>query len=62
MAKTKAPTYDADAEYSVKLTRPITIAGGRILRPINEQIFRGSYLKKIIDREGADVIDRANPI
>jgi hypothetical protein len=53
---TPKPTYEPDAEYSVRLTRPITIAGGKIIRPLNAVTFRGSYLTKIVAKEGEDVI------
>lgn len=54
---TPTPTaYEPDARYRVRLTRPITIAGGKIIRPLNEVEFRGAYLTKIVAKEGEDAI------
>ena len=61
MAKT-IPAYEPDAEYSVRLTRPVTVAGGKIIRPLYDVVFRGAYLTKLVAKEGQDVIDTANRI
>ena len=61
MAKT-TPTYEPDAEYSVRLTRPVTVAGGKIIRPLSPVTFRGAYLTKLVAKEGTDVIDTADKI
>ncbi|WP_137136614.1 hypothetical protein [Rhizobium sp. FKY42] len=65
MAKTPstpAPTYEPDAEYSVRLARPVPIVPGRTLRPMNDHTLRGDLLTLIVEREGADVIDTAERI
>lgn len=61
MAKTPK-TFEPDAEYRVKLSRPVSIVPGRTLRPLNEQTFNGAFLQKIVDREGSDVIDTAERV
>ena len=62
MAKEKNMTFEPDAEYRVKLTRPVTIAGGKVIRPLNEVVFRGAYLTKLVAKEGSDAIDTADRI
>jgi hypothetical protein len=62
MAKSATPVYEPEAEYKVKLARPVTIAGGRVLRPLNEHIFRGAYLTKLVAKEGSDVVDTADRV
>lgn len=60
MPKKNTPAFEPDAEYRVRLKRPVTIAGGRVLKPLNEHVIRGAYLAKIVAREGEDAIDRAD--
>lgn len=59
MATKAKPAFEAEAQYKVRLKRPVTIAGGRVLKPLHEQVFKGSYLTKIVAAEGEDVIDDA---
>lgn len=39
----KAPSYKAEATYSVQLTRPVSIPGGELL-PIHRHRIKGSVL------------------
>lgn len=43
-APATAPAYKPDAEYSVQLSRPVPIPGGRQLIPAHAHKIRGSFL------------------
>ena len=61
MAKRTTKKFDETKQYEVKLTRPVIVVGLRF-KPLGKQTFSGKILNKLIEREGPDVIDSANPI
>lgn len=51
---------DEKKTYDVKLTRAVSLGPFRF-RPLNEIEMSGPVLKSVIELEGEDVIDYANP-
>ena len=60
MAKPKN-TYDDEAEYSVKLSRPVKSGAIRLL-PASRIIIKGSLLNRLVAENGEDVIDDVGPV
>lgn len=56
-----APTYDDGTFYNVKLARPVTYRRSRLL-PLHPHEIRGAVLNEIVDAEGEDAIDSAEPV
>jgi len=59
MAET-APPIDPDRDYDVRLSRPVTFLSAR-LKPIDTHTMSGGILLALIDAEGADCVDSAQP-
>lgn len=55
------PKYDDGKTYNVKLARPVNYRRSRLL-PLHPHEIRGAVLNEIIDAEGEDVIDTAEPM
>lgn len=55
------PIYVPEKRYTVKLTRSVK-RGAFTHKPLNEIEMAGSLLIEIIDAEGEEVIDYANPV
>jgi hypothetical protein len=53
-----APAYEAEAIYRVALRRPATLDGLRYL-PRDEHTFVGAHLTRLIEENGAHVVDNA---
>lgn len=53
-------TYDLETEYAVKFVRPVRYRGAT-LDALNEHDMSGLVLGIIIEQEGDDVVDRAEP-
>jgi hypothetical protein len=60
MPAKKTPAYDDETQYDVKLTRMVWYRGAT-LTPLPVHEMSGKALNAIVDQEGADVIDRADP-
>lgn len=59
MSDAQSPVeYDPDAHYRVRLTRPVTVIGVRLL-PLDAHVMRGDFLSLVIAEAGADVVDSA---
>lgn len=59
-AKSKGPAYKPGVIYEVTLTRPVRLAGLRLL-PRNANEIEGEALAALVEAEGEDVISAANP-
>lgn len=58
----KNPTaFAEDGVYTVKLTRPVMLAGRGKFLPLPEHEMSGRVLNEIVAQEGGDVVDRADP-
>jgi hypothetical protein len=55
-----APAYADDTTYAVKLMWPVMFRRSKYL-PLPVHEMSGAFLKQIIEQEGADVVDSAEP-
>jgi len=55
-----APAYDPQVRYDVKFTRVVSVYGAKLL-PIDTHDVDGKTLNLIVDAEGADCVERADP-
>ena len=60
MPASKTPDYADDETYAVKFVRPLEFRRSRFL-PLPVHEMSGRTLKAIIEQEGADVVDSAEP-
>lgn len=54
------PKYEATTIYVVKLTRPVQIGRAKLL-PLHTHELSGTALTGLIEREGSDAVDTAQP-
>ena len=50
---------DPDARYVVRIARPLTVGGARLL-PREDHTMTGAFLRAVIDEEGRDAVRRAD--
>ncbi|MDX6806309.1 hypothetical protein [Terrihabitans rhizophilus] len=60
MSEASTITYDSDGTYEVKLTRAVNYRGAMLL-PLPRHEMSGRALKAIVEQEGPDVVDSAEP-
>lgn len=56
----KTTTYDDEADYNVKLSRPVR-SGAIRLKPGSLHIIKGKLLNRLIAENGEDVADHVEP-
>lgn len=61
-APMKAEDVDRSRVYIVRLSRAVTRLSGRVLKPLAVHEFDGAALILLIEREGEDIVDTAEPI
>lgn len=63
MAKstTKTAGYDAATTYAVRLARPATVAGHKLL-PRHRHEMTGEFLTTLTETEGADIVASATAL
>lgn len=54
-ARVAAAPYDPNAEYDVKVTRPLVYGAAHIL-PLHDHIMTGGFLALIVKEYGADAV------
>lgn len=60
MTAEMTPAYDDTTTYAVKFAWPVVFRRSKFL-PLPEHEMSGAVLKSIIEQEGADVVDSADP-
>lgn len=55
-----AQTYDDNAQYDVKLSRPVSVGAIRLL-PGSMHIIKGKFLNRLIAENGEDIVDHVGP-